>query len=224
MKIKVCGLRKPDNIRAVAALGVDFIGFIYAEKSPRSVYDDFDIDEFWMQEAARPSLPKNVDKVGVFVNQDIMDVASTLVGAGLTYIQLHGNETKRYIKELRNNLSAINKDHVKIIKALSVETEDDVKRWREYRNAADVLLFDTKGKAAGGNGKQFDWSVLEAYDGDIPFLLSGGIGPDDVERVLGFHHEQCVGIDLNSRFETEPGVKDVELLRTFIEQIRKSKN
>lgn len=224
MKIKVCGLREPDNIRSVAALGVDFLGFIYAEKSPRSVYDDFDIDEFWMQEEDKPSLPKDVAKVGVFVNQDIIDVASTLVGADLTHIQLHGSETKRYIKELRKNLSVIDKDKVKIIKALSVETEEDVKRWREYEGVADLLLFDTKGKAAGGNGTQFDWSVLNSYDGDIPFLLSGGIDLDDAEQVLGFHHDKCIGIDLNSRFETSPGVKDVEKLRAFIEQIRGKEN
>lgn len=224
MRIKVCGLREPDNIRAVAALGVDFVGFIYAQKSPRSVYDDFDVDEFWMQEAAKPSLPEGLAKVGVFVNQDVIDVASTLVGASLTHIQLHGNETKRYIKELRRNLSVLNKDSVKIIKAINVETESDVKRWREYEGAADMLLFDTKGKAEGGNGTQFDWDVLRAYDGDIPFLLSGGIGPDDAERVLAFRHERCEGIDLNSRFETAPGVKDVDRLRAFIEKIRQNEN
>jgi len=224
MKIKVCGLREPDNIRAVAGLGVDFLGFIYAEKSPRSVYYDFDIDEFWMREKAKSSLPIGVAKVGVFVNQDILDVTSTLVGADLTHIQLHGNETKRYIRELRKNLHAIGKDGVKIIKALSVEDEEGVKRWRDYEDVADMLLFDTKGKAVGGNGVKFDWGVLKAYDGDIPFLLSGGIGPDDAERVLCFHHERCIGIDLNSRFETVPGVKDVGKLRDFIEQIRNNEN
>lgn len=220
MKIKVCGMREADNIRAVAGLDIDMMGFIFAKKSPRSVLDDYDFDVFWEQERRKPTLPGSLEKVGVFVNQDPLDVASTLVGVPLDYIQLHGDETKRYITQLRGALGAINKNQVKIIKALNVETEDDVKRWREYRNAADLLLFDTKGQAAGGNGTQFDWSVLSAYDGDIPFILSGGIGPDDAERVLSFHHERCIGIDLNSRFEVRPGLKDVDKLGTFIAEIR----
>ncbi len=95
-----------------------------------------------------------------------------------------------------------------------------MKRWREYEGHADMLLFDTKCASVGGSGRKFDWSVLDAYDGDMPFLLSGGIGPDDADEVLAFRHPQCIGIDLNSKFEVSPAVKDVDKLKNFIEKIR----
>jgi phosphoribosylanthranilate isomerase len=110
---------------------------------------------------------------------------------------------------------------MKIIKAISVSTAGDIQKYKEYVGAVDYFLFDTKCKTVGGSGQQFDWQVLDEYDGDVPFLLSGGIGPEDASRILSFHHPRCVGIDLNSRFEIEPGLKDVEKLKEFLLKVKK---
>ena len=137
----------------------------------------------------------------------------------LDWVQLHGSESPVMIDNLKRTLIPDIKPDIKIIKAISVNTKEDVEKWRQYRGHVDMLLFDTKCKSVGGSGEHFDWSVLNSYDGDIPFLLSGGIGPDDAERVKAFHHPQFAGIDLNSRFETSPGVKDINLLKEFLKKL-----
>lgn len=217
-------MREPDNIRAVAKLGIDLMGFIFAPKSPRYADADFSLMRYLVGHPELLPRNGNPERVGVFVNEEINEIKWAVIYYQLGYVQLHGNEDRAYIEELRSVLGSIMNLDVKIIKALSVESEDDVKRWRGYDGVVDILLFDTKGKAPGGNGTQFDWSVLNAYDGGIPFLLSGGIGPDDADRVLSFRHEMCIGIDLNSRFETAPGVKNADSLRTFIDKIRNNEN
>ena len=220
--IKVCGMREPENIRAVAELGVDMMGFIFWEKSPRNVQQlhipagtipDRDGDHL------SDCKSKDCKLVGVFVDEMPQNIITRIYNYNLDYIQLHGNESTTYIDNLRRSLVPDIAPDVKIIKALSISCADDVQRWREYDGHVDMLLFDTKCKSVGGSGEQFDWSVLDTYDGTLPFLLSGGIGPDDAERVHQFHHPMCIGIDLNSRFEDEPGVKNVEKLRTFCAQI-----
>ncbi len=123
------------------------------------------------------------------------------------------------IDNLKRTLIPDISPNVKIIKAISVSRREDIERWRPYRGHVDMLLFDTKCKSVGGSGEHFDWSVLDSYDGDIPFLLSGGIGPEDAERVKHFRHSQFAGIDLNSRFETSPGVKDINLLKEFLKKL-----
>jgi phosphoribosylanthranilate isomerase len=148
------------------------------------------------------------------------NIVTRVYNYSLDYVQLHGNESAVMIENLKRTLIPDIAPDIKIIKALSIHEKDDVKRWREYEGVVDMLLFDTKCKTVGGSGEQFDWSVLEAYDGNIPFLLSGGIGPEDAERVLQFKHPQFAGIDLNSRFETAPAVKDIEKLRAFIEKVK----
>ena len=158
-------------------------------------------------------------RVGVFVDPTAQDVITRVVNFQLDLIQLHGHETPTFIRNLRHTLADIRP--VKVIKAISVSSRDDIAAYKDYADCVDYFLFDTKCKTVGGSGEQFDWSVLEAYDGDIPFLLSGGIGPDDAERVRNFHHPQCIGIDLNSRFESEPGFKDVAALRQFINQLNR---
>ena len=122
----------------------------------------------------------------------------------------HEDSSQQYIRELITT----------VIKAFNIATTDDLLQTEPYEGIADYFLFDTKGKLVGGNGEQFDWSVLTAYNGRTPFLLSGGIGPDDTERIRTFYHPRCVGIDLNSRFEVSPALKDVNQLRTFIKEIR----
>ena len=225
MKIKVCGMREPNNIRAVAELGIDMLGFIFYTKSPRYVKSirtnagtipnmaDRRIMQSSKQTGRRP------EKVGVFVDEMPQTVITHAYNYKLDYIQLHGNETPVYIANLKSTIIPDILPDVKIIKALSIRDADDIQRWRQYDGIADMLLFDTKCDNYGGSGEQYDWHILEAYDGDIPFLLSGGIGPEDAQRINDFQHPMCAGIDLNSRFETEPGIKDVEKLRTFISEL-----
>jgi phosphoribosylanthranilate isomerase len=160
------------------------------------------------------------EKVGVFVNEMPQTVITHAYNYELDYLQLHGDESPVYIDNLKRTLVPDILPDVKIIKALSIREADDVKRWRQYEGHADMLLFDTRCEGYGGSGEQFPWAVLNDYDGNIPFLLSGGIGPDDAERVKAFHHPMCLGIDLNSKFESEPGVKNVEMLRTFVRKIK----
>ena len=206
--IKVCGMREADNIRQVEALGIDWLGFIFWPKSSRFVHE-------------RPAyLPASAKRVGVFVDADIEVVRETAAAYCLDIIQLHGKESPSYIKQLRSLCS----DHVAVIvKAFNIATPEDLEQTGSYEGITDYFLFDTKAKMVGGNGTQFDWTVLNDYQGNTPFILSGGIGPDDAEKVKAFHHPMLAGIDLNSRFETVPAHKDVNLLRTFIETIKNEK-
>jgi phosphoribosylanthranilate isomerase len=220
-------MREPDNIRAVTELGIDMLGFIFYTKSPRYVRSINTnagtipnmADRRIMQSSKLNN--RQPEKVGVFVDEMPQTVITHAYNYKLDYIQLHGNETPVYIANLKSTIIPDILPNVKIIKALNIREADDVKRWRQYDGIADMLLFDTKCANYGGSGEQYDWDILEAYDGDIPFLLSGGIGPDDAQRINDFHHPMCIGIDLNSRFETGPGIKDVEKLRVFISEINK---
>ena len=237
MKIKVCGMRDAENIQQVRALGVDMIGLIFWPKSPRYVENISShaglIPDLRNEDIAEGNAGE-ASYVGVFVDEMPQNVVTQAYNYKLGYIQLHGSESPVYIDNLKNTLIPDILPDVKIIKALSIKQASDIEKWREYKGHADLLLFDTKCKSAGGSGKQFDWSLLEKYDGDIPFLLSGGIGPDDVERVKAFHHPMCIGIDLNSKFEktnideggrttTTPGIKDVDKLKTFISALSKTR-
>ena len=199
LTIKVCGMRDSDNIRAVEQLGADWLGFIFWPKSSRYV------DE-------KPAyLPTRCKRVGVFVDEDIRTVRQKADDYALDIIQLHGHESPAYVSQLRQ---------WKVIKAISVGSRNDLATSKAYEGLVDYFLFDTKCKTVGGSGEHFDWTVLDAYDGHTPFLLSGGIGPDDAERILAFSHPRCVGIDVNSRFELSPGLKDAHQLREFIKKIR----
>ena len=206
MLVKVCGMREPGNVKQVAQLGVDMMGFIFYPKSPR----------YASHVVARSDADRNVCRVGVFVNDSVSTMLDKIHSFSLNAVQLHGGESREVCEQLRE----ANGD-IKIIKAISVSNAGDIQKYKEYVGAVDYFLFDTKCKTVGGSGQQFDWQVLDEYDGDVPFLLSGGIGPEDAFRIRTFHHSQCVGIDLNSRFEIEPGVKDVEKLNKFLNEIKK---
>ena len=202
--IKVCGMRDADNIREVEKLGIDWMGFIFWPKSSRYV-------------SARPAyLPQKCKRVGVFVNATIDDIRQHIADYSLDIVQLHGHESTDSIRSLRSLCG----DVISIIKAFNIATKEDLNATTPYAGLVDYFLFDTKGPSVGGNGEKFDWSVLEAYNGDTPFLLSGGIGPDDAERILDYHHPKCIGIDLNSRFEIEPGIKDITKLKTFLNDVK----
>ena len=188
-------MREADNIRAVEALGIDMMGFIFWPKSSRYV-------------SQRPDyLPKRVKRVGVFVDEDPEQVKRLADDYALDYIQLHGQESPSYIFQLRG---------LHVIKAFNISTAEDLLQTQSYEGLVDCFLFDAKGKSVGGNGEKFNWDVLDAYQGATPFLLSGGIGPDDAARVNAFYHPKCIGIDLNSRFELSPGLKDVAKLKEFM--------
>ena len=175
------------------------MGFIFWPKSSRYVSE-------------RPAyLPTKCKRVGVFVDEDLETVRRIADDYALDFIQLHGHESADYCAQLKG---------LKLIKAISVSGQDDIATYKTYEGHVDYFLFDTKCPSVGGSGQQFDWSVLSAYDGNTPFLLSGGIGPDDAE-VLTSHFspltsKKCVGIDLNSRFEQAPGLKDINKLKDFL--------
>lgn len=205
MIVKVCGMREPENIRAVEALGIDLMGFIFWPGSSRYV-------------GGKPAyLPENCRRVGVFVDAAPEEVREAVRDFRLDAVQLHGRETPAYIAALRESLPS----GVRLCKALAVKEAGDLEQASAFQDVCDALLFDTKGPLPGGNGAQFNWDVLRHYKGRLTYLLSGGIGPADEARVRALDLPGCLGIDLNSRFETAPGLKDVDALRTFIENIRK---
>ena len=192
-------MRDAENIREVEALGIDMMGFIFWPKSSRYVSE-------------RPAyLPTGCKRVGVFVDEHVEQVQRIADAYGLDVIQLHGNESPEYVQRLQGR---------SLIKAFNIASPEDIGQTKAYEGIVDYFLFDTKGKSVGGNGEKFDWSLLSAYDGDTPFLLSGGIGPHDAEFVMAFRHPRCMGIDLNSCFEISPALKDVNKLKGFIKQIR----
>ena len=198
--VKVCGMRDAENIREVEALGIDLMGFIFWPKSSRYVSE-------------RPAyMPQTAKRVGVFVNEDIKQVKRIAEEYSLDVIQLHGSESPDYIRQL----GSVCGDTIATVKAFNIATAADLDATKSYEGIVDYFLFDTKTPIPGGSGVQFDWSLLADYVGQTPFLLSGGIGPDDAERVKTFQHPKCIGIDLNSRFEISPGLKDVEKLKKFL--------
>lgn len=208
-----------DNNRDISALGVDMIGLIFYPPSPRYV-QQFSSGAGIIPDYA-PDMGKTPLRVGVFVDDMPQNIVTRVYNYKLDYIQLHGNEPRETLENLRATIDPDIKPKIKIIKAISVSSAEDIKKYKEYVGAADLFLFDTKCKTVGGSGELFDWQVLQAYDGDVPFLLSGGIGPDDAERIQNFHHPKCIGIDLNSKFEIEPALKDVEKLKQFLVKVKK---
>lgn len=200
--IKVCGMTNASNIRQVAETGVDWIGMIFWQPSSRCCHDP----------GVAQTIPEGIQRVGVFVDEEVETIVRRTEECGLNRVQLHGRETATSIRQLRQRLP----QGVEIIKAISIHTLDDLALAKAYEPLADYLLFDTKCETVGGSGRQFDWSILNHYQGQRPFLLSGGIGPDDARRLAAFSHPQLAGYDLNSRFETAPGIKNVEALQRFL--------
>ena len=198
---KVCGMRESGNIREVEALGIDWMGFIFWAHSARNV-------------SLKPDyLPSRCKRVGVFVNAPMAFIREKVREFGLDILQLHGSEDEDFIRQLRSELPSLT-----LVKALNVAREEDLEQSKRYEGLCGYFLFDTKAEKVGGNGKSFDWDILHNYKGTTPFLLSGGIGPDDKERLRAFHHPQMAGIDLNSRFEIRPAVKDIHLLKSFLHE------
>lgn len=203
MKLKICGMKHPNNILEAGSLLPDYMGFIFWEKSAR--YFDGII----------PELPKSIKKTGVFVNTTVEDILDKIKKHDLQAIQLHGSESIEFCKNLKKTLSK----EIEIIKVFSILDTFDFEILKPFESVCDYFLFDTKGKLPGGNGTTFDWKVLENYPSTKPFFLSGGIGIEEMAAVEEISHTNLpiYAVDVNSKFEIEPGLKNINLVRTIRE-------
>lgn len=203
MKLKICGMKYPDNILEVGALLPDYMGFIFWEKSAR--YFDGEM----------PKLPQSIKKVGVFVNATLEEILEKIEKYDLQAIQLHGDETVKFCLDVKVKT----KKSIEIIKVFSADENFNFDVIKAFEIVCDYFLFDTKGKLPGGNGTTFDWKILEHYPSTKPFFLSGGIGLpelEDVKQVLKTNLP-IYAIDINSKFEIEPGLKNINLIKTIRE-------
>jgi len=203
--IKICGMKYPDNIIEIGSLLPDYMGFIFWDKSAR--YFDGVI----------PNLPKSIKKVGVFVNATQDEIFEKIAKYDLQAIQLHGDESVEFCQELRENLKQV---QIEIIKVFSVNDSFDFEVLKPFETICDYFLFDTKGKLPGGNGTTFDWKVLENYSSNKPFFLSGGIGNNEMEAVkeIAKTNLPLYAIDVNSKFEIEPGLKNIQLCKDALQR------
>jgi len=227
VRLKVCGMKYQDNIKRVATLQPDYLGFIFYEKSARN-FDSENITE----------ISNSIKKTGVFVDADIDFVLEKIKKYNLQAVQLHGNESPEYCKQLKRHYEerndklislkeadchdlkkSRNHDKIEIVKVFSIKDEFDFDVLKAYENVCDYFLFDTKGKHPGGNGYTFDWNVLNNYPSTKPFFLSGGLGLNEVEKINAFLNSNaskyCYALDVNSKFEIEPALKNIEDLRQF---------
>ena len=227
VRLKICGMKYRDNIEQVAALQPDYLGFIFYEKSAR----DFNTDKI-------PELPKSIKKTGVFVDADLDFVLEKISKHNLQAVQLHGKESPEYCKQLKRHYEKLSdvvislketdchdfekksrNDKLEIIKVFSIKDVFNFSILEPYEDVCDYFLFDTKGKLPGGNGYTFDWSVLNNYPSTKPFFLSGGLGLNEVEKINQFANSKaskyCYALDVNSKFEIEPGLKNIKDLKEF---------
>lgn len=204
MLVKICGINDLDFLHDSASLSFNFAGFIFYSESERDLGDEImpgDID----------MLPLDVERVGVFVNEPIHLVIDIAAQFALDYIQLHGDESPEYAEHLAQEFL--------VIKAFRVGESFDFSTTKRFEDFCDYFLFDTRAEKVGGTGLKFNWDLLKKYTGEVPFLLSGGIGPEDVKKIKEFSHPKFVGIDINSKFETTPGKKDLEKISHFLKQL-----
>ncbi|MDE5812357.1 MAG: phosphoribosylanthranilate isomerase [Muribaculaceae bacterium] len=207
MLIKVCGMKYPDNIADVAALTPMLMGFIFYEGSPRFAGN--------LDPESVVSLPDFVRPVALFVNAEFDQIIATIRRYGINIVQLHGDESPELCQRLRTQ-------GLIVARAIAIAEPGDFARVNQYKGAVDFIVFDSKTPRHGGSGKKFDWNLLAAYDGSIPYLIGGGVGPDDVDNIVAAMRPGMMGIDLNSCFEQLPGVKDIMLLSKFILTLRKN--
>lgn len=198
-------MKFPENIAEIAALQPDYLGFIFYDKSPRNFEKEI------------PELDQSILKVGVFVNATFEEIQEKVTRYGLDLVQLHGDESPDFCSKIEAIL-------VKVIKSFSIDNQFNFNTLEKYKNTCSYFLFDAKGKQYGGNGEVFDWRLLKEYRSNKPYFLSGGIGPkSEVELKTFFQKDyakKCLAIDLNSRFEIEPGFKNPEIVKTFIQNLR----
>jgi phosphoribosylanthranilate isomerase len=205
LRIKICGMRETGNIREICGLYPDYLGFIFYPGSKRYAGN--------LSPASLRELPQAIQKVAVFVNAAREEILSTCKAYSIRILQLHGDEPPAYCRSLKE-------EGFQVIKAFRVGDELDTAGMDLYAAACDRMLLDTSSDGFGGTGKQFDWSILESYRSPRPFFLSGGIGPGDADRIMEMDIPDLYGVDLNSRFEIKPGLKNKNELETFIHKIR----
>ncbi len=210
MLIKVCGMRQMANIGELCKLKPDYIGFVFYSKSPRYV------GEILTPESTR-LIPSEIKKTGVFVNESLKIILSEAKKYSLDAIQLHGVETPEFCRQLKA-------EGFEILKAINPETSVNSEGLTAYEAVCDFFLFDTPSANHGGTGRKFNWELLNKYAGNRPFFLSGGIGPDDAGEVLAINNKYLAGIDINSRFETAPALKNIDAIKLFIDEFKHLKH
>jgi phosphoribosylanthranilate isomerase len=209
LKLKICGMKHPENILEVAALNPDYLGFIFYERSPRNFSGEI------------PEIDPTIKKTGVFVDEEIDFVLEKVEKHKFRAIQLHGKESAEYCIKLRSALAQNNS--VELIKVFSVKETFNFEELKTYEGIVDFFLFDTQGKNKGGNGITFNWELLKAYPSATPFFLSGGIGEDELQKIAELYtyfeksnkSHLLYGVDVNSKFEVEAGLKDANTLKIF---------
>ena len=213
MKLKVCGLTKMDQIQELISLNTNFLGFIFYDRSPRFVLNHLSLEEI--------SAINHQGKVGVFVNETVEKIVEISEKSNLNFIQLHGDEDEEFIKRLRQMLN----ENTKIIKVIRIgddktNFENEIKKITNIKSQISNLLFDTDSKAFGGTGKTFDWQILNEIEIPIPYFLSGGISLENIHQ-LSTINQQPLALDINSKFETEPGIKNLEKIKNFTQIVKK---
>jgi phosphoribosylanthranilate isomerase len=208
IEIKICGMRDAENIMHVASLSPQYFGFIFYPHSPRFVGNNFTIPS---------SLSSSIKRVGVFVDASNDVIISKAKLVGFDFVQLHGRESAEGCQELKES-------GLKVIKVFSVDDDFNFQATNPYKNAADYFMFDTKGKYYGGNAKTFNWDVLTKYDQEIPFFLSGGLSPENVQNIKDIKNMNLHALDFNSGVEISPGIKSKEKVETVMEEVRGTKN
>ena len=211
LKLKVCGLTQLAQIQELISLNTNFLGFIFYEKSPRFVLNHLSLDEI--------SEINHQGKVGVFVNETVEKISEISEKAKLSFIQLHGDEDEKFILQLRQILG----NNIKIIKVIRIGNQsfDELQKTiNQQPSTVNYLLFDTDSKAFGGTGKTFDWQILNEIEIPIPYFLSGGISLENIHQLSTINH-QPLAIDINSKFEIEPGNKNLEKIKKFTQIVNK---
>ncbi len=207
MIIKVCGLKYQENIEELSLLNLDMMGFIFYAKSKRFVGNT-------LEKSILKDLPEHIKKIAVVVNETIENCIAIMQEYPFDYLQLHGDESATYCAQIKS-------EGIAVIKAFSVDEQFDFQLTTAYEPHCDYFLFDTKGKEKGGNGVAFDWSVLNNYMGKLPFILSGGLGPSNIERATQIPHKKMIGLDINSQLEESPALKSVPLTAEIINYVKK---
>ena len=208
MRLKVCGMTQPAQIDELEKIGVTFAGLIFYPKSPR----------YALRHMTTNSIKSinNINKVGVFVNASIDEERHMVDECRLHMVQLHGDETPKYCEKIA--------DYISVVKAFRISPNDNIEwKIKDYMDVCDMFLFDTDGAGFGGTGKKFDWSLLKSLQIGKPYFLSGGIGPEDADEIKKFAMEPAAkalfAIDVNSRFEESAGVKNMEKVKTFYDEL-----
>ena len=211
MRIKVCGMTRPEQVMQLDEMGVEFAGFIFYPKSPRYVFSHM------RKEQLKKLKGQHINKVGVFVNTPAEEVLQMVDECGLYLVQLHGDESPRYCEKISN--------YVTVVKAFRMRDGENI-LWRakDYQDVCDMFLFDTEGAGYGGTGKKFNWNILKGENVRKPFFLSGGIQPEDDDLLKEFAKESVAkdlfAIDINSKFEVAPGLKNMEKVKAFVDKLK----